>query len=613
MKAHDGLPSGANDDAQPAVPGDDEDLTASLAALSKLVMRESRLPVTLTDIAGFAVRAIPGADGAGLTLFRDDRPQTAVATAPFVTEADTLQYDIGEGPCITATGEGRTVRSDCLQRDKAFPRFGPQIAALGLNSMLSLPLLADGIVLGSINLYAHAENAFDERAEALGDLFAVPAAVAIQNAQALFEAQQLAAQLQVVVTRLAARSVDEVAGRLAAESVARIAEQQSGSAKSVKDQFLSRVSHELRTPLNAVLGFAQLLELEPLSASQHDSVEHIVRNGHRLLGMIEDVFDMTAIEAHQLDVALSPVRFADIVDDAIVEVLPLAKAAQVQLVNHTQPVNASVQVTADPGRVRQVVTNLLTNAIKFNHAGGRVDITLSTHRDEVAGTSSVHLIVVDTGVGIAADDLSRLFTPFDRLTHTSAIEGSGIGLALSQRLVGLMHGTLTVESVEGEGSTFTVAFPVADSPEDAAVPQAGKAHQPSGPRSDGSQAATASLLYIEDNFENVELIASIMRKIPSWRMAHTDLGAAGLEQARATVPDLILLDLHLPDLDGDIVLRELKSDPRTAGVPVVIVSADASHEQIRRMRTLGADDYFTKPLDVQMILDLLRDYQPAVS
>lgn len=187
----------------PLAVGDADALSAGLGSLAGLVIRDDALPATLTHIAHFAAHAIPGADGAGLTLFQNGRPDTVVSSAPFVRETDELQYGIGEGPCITATREGRTVSSRSLGDDQSFPTFGPLAAQLGVHSSLSLPLVAGRQVLGSINVYAHAKDAFDEHATRLGELFAVPAGVTVQNAQALSQTQRLAARLGETLQRRA--------------------------------------------------------------------------------------------------------------------------------------------------------------------------------------------------------------------------------------------------------------------------------------------------------------------------------------------------------------------------------------------------------------------------
>ena len=185
-------------------------LRESLAGLSRLAMRQLSLSKMLTHVAEFAVQAIPGADGVGVTLFQDDRADTSVASADFVRNVDAVQYLLGEGPCITAANQRRTVSSGQLETDRAFPRFGPKSAAMGVHSVLSLPLLTLDGVLGSMNVYAHVENAFDARAVQLGELFAIPAAVSVQNAQELSQAQRLTEQLQAALSSRAV--IDQAVG-----------------------------------------------------------------------------------------------------------------------------------------------------------------------------------------------------------------------------------------------------------------------------------------------------------------------------------------------------------------------------------------------------------------
>jgi len=195
---------------QGLVAADDPDLRQSLSDLSRLASAAMALPDMLTNIAEFAVQAIPGADGAGLTLMEHDRPDTVVANADFVGEIDAIQYDLGEGPSLTAVAEGRTVRSGLLSTAPAWPRFGPRSERLGVHSALSLPLLVGASVIGSLNVYARAADAFDERAEELGELFAVPASISVQNAQTLSQATRLAAQLQTALTSRA--TIDQAMG-----------------------------------------------------------------------------------------------------------------------------------------------------------------------------------------------------------------------------------------------------------------------------------------------------------------------------------------------------------------------------------------------------------------
>ncbi|HEY4991336.1 MAG TPA: GAF and ANTAR domain-containing protein [Nakamurella sp.] len=203
-------PAGSGEAELEALDAEDGDLAQSLAALSRLSSGRLSLEDLLTRVATFAVQAIPGADGAGLTLIEDDRADTIVKSAPFVREIDDIQYGLGEGPCISAAELGQTMRSGSLGGDLRWPRFGARVGRLGVHSVLSLPLISDDTVVGAMNVYAHAPNSFDERSARLGELFAVPAAIAVQNAQILAQTQRLAANLQAALTNRAV--IDQAIG-----------------------------------------------------------------------------------------------------------------------------------------------------------------------------------------------------------------------------------------------------------------------------------------------------------------------------------------------------------------------------------------------------------------
>ncbi len=254
------------------------------------------------------------------------------------------------------------------------------------------------------------------------------------------------------VVNRAASTMEDITDRMSAELAARDAQHAAEEANAAKDEFLSRMSHELRTPLNAVLGFAQLLYRDDLSADQHEAVGHIVQGGRHLLGMINDILDITSMSVDRLEV--EPFDLADPVDEAVAMVRPLADEHEVVVA--TVRAQTAVPVEADRRRVRQVFINLLSNAIKYNRPGGRVDVSLGCGAD-----GSVRVEVRDTGPGIAEVDLPRLFDPFDRLGQTSDVEGTGIGLPLCRRLVELMGGRIEVVSTPGVGSTFTVVLPAA--------------------------------------------------------------------------------------------------------------------------------------------------------
>ncbi len=391
--------------------------------------------------------------------------------------------------------------------------------------------------------------------------------------------------------RFATTSEDITASRQA-EAAIRAAEA-AERANAAKNEFLSRMSHELRTPLNAVLGFAQLLELDPLTGDQHAGVQHILRGGRHLLGLIDDVLDISTIESDHLHLTLEPVSLSALLTENVQLMAPQALAAGVTL--HLEPVPGD-GVRADQRRLRQVLLNLLSNAVKYNRSGGRVVV-----RCRAEGGHRLHIDVTDTGRGIAERDLPRLFTPFDRLgaEHTG-IEGTGVGLALSQRLTTLMGGTLTATSEVGVGSTFTVSLPSVGLPGPAPA-----AHRPVDGPPPAALPCARTLLYIEDNGSNVELVRQLLDRRPEWRMLVAGSGALGLQLAATGAPELVLLDLHLPDADGMDVLRELRGDPATRGMQVVVVSADASPHQQERLLEAGASAYLTKPLDVADVLALL--------
>jgi CheY-like chemotaxis protein len=255
-------------------------------------------------------------------------------------------------------------------------------------------------------------------------------------------------------------------------------------------------------------------------------------------------------------------------------------------------------VHADRQRLKQVLLNLASNAVKFSTQGQSVLVSCR----HVPG-DRLRIAVTDAGPGIPAEMMGRLFTPFDRLGATASnVEGTGLGLALSKRLVDVMGGTIGVESVVGRGSTFWVELPQTEPPpEHLAPPNAGEAlataeYQPTG-----------TVLYIEDNLANLRLMQRVVARRPSVRLLTAIQGRVGLELARQHHPDLILLDLHLPDISGQEVLQRLRQDPQTDGIPVMVISADATPGQIERLLDAGAQEFLTKPFDVRKLLSLIDD------
>ena len=385
--------------------------------------------------------------------------------------------------------------------------------------------------------------------------------------------------------------VQDITGRQQAIAQLRQAKDEAEAASKAKNEFLSRMSHELRTPLNAILGFGQLLELQDLGNMHNQGVSYILTAGRHLLSLINEVLDLSSIESGKFTLTNEPMPVSELLGTTLEMMRPLAREASVSIVLENCP--ATCTILADPRRLKQVLLNLVSNAIKFNRPGGKVIVRCHE------GDERMQIAVIDTGPGIAAADIDRIFAPFARLPATQEVPGTGLGLSLSKALTEAMGGTLTVNSEPGVGSTFTVEFPRVEHHETPPL-----TFEPIIPAASSYSRRTAAgfrrkVLYIEDDLTNLELIERLLALDQSLSLLTAARGKCGLEIARSERLDLILLDVHLGDMDGADVLRELRSDPATAEVPVVVVSADAMREQIDRMRHLGAQAYVTKPIDIE--------------
>jgi signal transduction histidine kinase/response regulator RpfG family c-di-GMP phosphodiesterase len=375
----------------------------------------------------------------------------------------------------------------------------------------------------------------------------------------------------------------------------RKAKDEAERANHAKSEFLSRMSHELRTPLNSILGFAQLLEMDALSEEQQDSLEHIMKGGQHLLSLINEVLDLARIEAGRLSLSSEPIHLREVIQEALSFVRPIAQRRNIQ-VRCDSTVDSERYVKADQQRLYQVFLNLLSNAVKYNLEGGRVDLSCQPREDGIFRIS-----ITDTGRGISEKQQERLFQPFERVgDETAEIEGTGLGLALSRGLIEAMGGRIGVESKLGRGSTFWIELSGVDGPEGALAGPVDEAKTEHG----AVYSQRGTVLYVEDNRANFRLMERIIAHRKELRLIGAERGRIGLEVAGTHSPDLILLDLHLPDISGHEILDQLKSDPRTAGIPVVVVSADATPGQIERLLAAGANSYLTKPLDIASILGL---------
>jgi PAS domain S-box-containing protein len=369
------------------------------------------------------------------------------------------------------------------------------------------------------------------------------------------------------------------------------------AANHAKSDFLSRMSHELRTPLNAMLGFAQLLELDqrhPLTAAQKPWVVQIQQAGWHLLEMINDVLDLSRIESGTLRLQTDTLQLGELLDATLAMIASDAQARAITISQELAPGTSAL--VGDATRVKQILTNLLTNAVKYNRDGGRIHVA-----SRILDASSVEIAVTDTGLGMTPRQMAELFQPFNRLgRERTTPQGTGIGLVISQRLAELMGGSLKARSVAGEGSSFLLVLSRALDPTTVPSLLDGLSEEP-------AEYHRRLVHYIEDNETNVEVMRGILSQRPQVEMAVSIAGLDGLAAVRAQRPDLILLDMHLPDISGMELLRHLKSDTDTAGIPIVIVSADALAQQISDALEAGAERYLTKPVTVNEVLAVLDD------
>ena len=387
------------------------------------------------------------------------------------------------------------------------------------------------------------------------------------------------------------RRVAEALERHAAElGAARLEAERANVAKT---EFLSHISHDLRTPLNAILGFAQLLEREPLAPLQKDSVRYICDAGNHLLTLISEVIDITRIESGRLSLSPEPVALSDVIEGALNLVRPLAADRTLTLTAAELPQGAAV--LADPQRLRQILLNLLSNAVKYNRPNGRIDVTVSE-----LPPGRWRIAIADTGGGLSPRHMALLFRPFERLgAEQAGIEGTGLGLAFSRSMAEAMGGAVGATSVLDAGSTFWVDLPAATLPSDA-LPL-----RPDIPATAIVVARRGTVLYFEDNPANVRLMERILRHRPGVETLSAATADAGLMLARERRPDLIFLDQHLGEATGEEVLRELWQEPATREIPVVMVTADATPGLARRLSAAGAREHLTKPIDVSRVLALV--------
>ncbi len=364
------------------------------------------------------------------------------------------------------------------------------------------------------------------------------------------------------------------------------------AAHRAKAEFLASMSHELRTPLNAVIGFSDLMRMneaqEPLTHRQHQAVEQIRDAGARLLVLVDEVLNLADIEGGRLALTVERVDPLLVARQVCEALRPMAEAAGIAL-REPSPV-AGLIARADRERLRQVLTAVIGNAVKYNRPGGAV---LIEARQSAEGVSlSVH----DTGPGLPAARMNDLFQPFSRLgREASEVPGAGLGLAVARRLIEAMGGRLEAESQAGEGAVFTVRLPVGVAQPRAVVASPVPA----------ADLPEATLLYVEDNSSNIALMRHVITALGRIRLHVAETGTDGLTLARELRPDVIILDINLPGMDGFELKARLAGDALTRGVPVLALSARAAFADIRRGREAGFADYLTKPLQITALVEAL--------
>jgi len=390
------------------------------------------------------------------------------------------------------------------------------------------------------------------------------------------------------------------------------AKEEADSANRAKSQFLSSMSHELRTPLNAILGFSQLMQMQsdhPLSKMQMENLAEIINAGKHLLELINGVLDLAKIESGTINLSIESVMLGDVLSECVGLVYPLAQKRNIELtvsgegkiyaIDEIKHINSMLR--ADRTRFKQVFLNLLSNAIKYNHEYGQISV------DCMTTDTNCHITISDTGAGITDAMMENLFTPFNRLgAEQSSVEGTGIGLVITKNLVELMHGEIGVETRVGKGTTFWIDMP-ADREEQEQRPEIDSANINTG--TDGEKADDRySVLYIEDNPANLRLVEHVFTRRPHLRLLSAHEPMLGLELASEYRPNLILLDINLPGMSGFDVLTHLRQRADIANIPVVAVSANAMPRDIKKGMDAGFNDYITKPINVNTLLDVVDEY-----
>lgn len=388
------------------------------------------------------------------------------------------------------------------------------------------------------------------------------------------------------------------------EEILRKAIRDADNANRVKSEFLSSMSHELRTPLNAIIGFSQLLPMDPnstLTEHQEENVRNIATAGQHLLGLINDVLEFAKMEAGAVSVTLESVSVTGVIAEAMDMVASHAARRNITMDPDESIISKDRYVRADTTRLKQCLSNLLSNAVKYNNENGTVRVEI-----EDVENDELEIRVIDNGPGISKDKQQDVFVPFSRLGQEETnIEGAGIGLSITQKLVSLMRGKIGFTSTPGEGSTFWIRMPAAT---DANIrSEAGSKKEELRQTISDMESNTFSILYVEDNPANMEVMRQIIDMLPGGELIMANNAELGISFAEDQQPDMIIMDINLPGMDGIQGLEALRNNPATSHIPVVALSASAMPSDVKRGISAGFEAYLTKPVQVIEVLDVIKN------